>query len=177
VMAGAERDPPPRARDGAKVYSVDLRCLEPADLCWAPRTAGVPSHQKRTPCSSRTECDLRTVELLERAGRMSADELQEDAAGAHPNTNDATRWRLAGRSFLSTGSGYHAAVTRARRAPSPSSATMRKKSAEKGTPAHEAICGGAGMPCPVCNEPHDGERPYMGDDFVPAVDRDKGLVH
>jgi hypothetical protein len=48
---------------------------------------------------------------------------------------------------------------------------------EPWTPAHEAECGGAGMPCPVCNEPHDGERPAMGDDYVPAVDRDKGLVH
>ena len=48
---------------------------------------------------------------------------------------------------------------------------------EAWTPAHEKICGGAGMPCPDCNRPHDGERPSMGDDFVPAFDRDKGLVH
>jgi hypothetical protein len=42
---------------------------------------------------------------------------------------------------------------------------------------HEKLCGGAGMPCPDCNEPHDGERPVMGDDFTPAFDRDQGPVH
>jgi hypothetical protein len=42
---------------------------------------------------------------------------------------------------------------------------------------HEEICGGAGMPFPDCNEPHASERPAMGDDFVPAFDRDKGPVH
>jgi hypothetical protein len=30
---------------------------------------------------------------------------------------------------------------------------------------------------PDCNEPHGGERPDMGEDFVPALDRDKGPVH
>ena len=29
---------------------------------------------------------------------------------------------------------------------------------------HEKGCGGAGVPCPDCNEPHDGERPAMGAD-------------
>jgi hypothetical protein len=39
-------------------------------------------------------------------------------------------------------------------------------------------CGGAaGMPCPDYNEAHDGERPAMSDDFIPAFDRDKGPVH
>jgi hypothetical protein len=35
----------------------------------------------------------------------------------------------------------------------------------------------AGMPCPDCNEPGEGERPAMSDDFIPAFDRDKGPVH
>ena len=35
-------------------------------------------------------------------------------------------------------------------------------------------CGGVGMPCPDCNTSHDGERPAMSADFIPAVDRDKG---
>ena len=38
----------------------------------------------------------------------------------------------------------------------------------------DECCGGAGMPCPDCNERHDGERPAMSDDFIPAFDRDKG---
>jgi hypothetical protein len=33
------------------------------------------------------------------------------------------------------------------------------------------------MPCPDCNEPRDGQRPDMGDDFVPAFERDKGPIH
>ena len=45
------------------------------------------------------------------------------------------------------------------------------------TPEHEAVCGGAGMPCPDCNEPRNDERPAMGGDFVPAFDRDKGPIH
>jgi hypothetical protein len=42
---------------------------------------------------------------------------------------------------------------------------------------HGECCGAAGMPCPDCNEPHDGERPAVGDDFVPAFDRDKGSIN
>lgn len=38
-------------------------------------------------------------------------------------------------------------------------------------------CGGAGMPCPVCNEPKAGERPVMPTDFIAHIDRDKGSVH
>jgi hypothetical protein len=42
---------------------------------------------------------------------------------------------------------------------------------------HDHDCSRAGMPCPDCNEPHEGERPTIGDDFIPAFDRDKGPVH
>ena len=31
-------------------------------------------------------------------------------------------------------------------------------------------CGGAGMPCLVCNVPDDGERPRLPAGFVPEVD-------
>jgi hypothetical protein len=41
----------------------------------------------------------------------------------------------------------------------------------------ENNCGGAGMPCPDCNHPKDGERPLMSADFIPALDRDKGPVY
>jgi len=37
-------------------------------------------------------------------------------------------------------------------------------------------CGGAGMPCPVCNEPM-GERPEMPAGFTSHIDRDKGPIH
>lgn len=43
--------------------------------------------------------------------------------------------------------------------------------------ARSCTCGGAGKPCPVCNTPAAGERPRMGPDFVPALDRDKGSIH
>ena len=42
---------------------------------------------------------------------------------------------------------------------------------------HERTCGGAGMPCPDCNEPREGERPAMSADFIPAFDQDKGPIH
>jgi len=42
---------------------------------------------------------------------------------------------------------------------------------------HSKRCDGAGMPCPDCNELHEGERPDMGDDFIPAFDRDGGPIH
>jgi len=42
---------------------------------------------------------------------------------------------------------------------------------------HSKRCDGAGMPCPGCNEPHEGERPDMEDNFIPAFDRDKGSIH
>jgi hypothetical protein len=38
-------------------------------------------------------------------------------------------------------------------------------------------CGGAGMPCPVCNGSKKGERPAMPADFTPHLDRDKGPIH
>jgi hypothetical protein len=37
-------------------------------------------------------------------------------------------------------------------------------------------CGGAGMPCPVCNEPKEGEQPAVPADFIPQLDRDKGPI-
>lgn len=36
-------------------------------------------------------------------------------------------------------------------------------------------CGGAGMPCPVCNEPAPGKRPRMPADFTPQYDEDEKL--
>ena len=38
-------------------------------------------------------------------------------------------------------------------------------------------CGGAGMPCLVCNQPKDDERPSMPPDFVSQLDRDKGPIN
>lgn len=38
-------------------------------------------------------------------------------------------------------------------------------------------CGGAGMPCPACNEPEPGERPRLPADFTPRLDADKGPVN
>jgi hypothetical protein len=38
-------------------------------------------------------------------------------------------------------------------------------------------CGGAGIPCPACNEPKPGERPVMPTDFISHIDRDKGPIH
>jgi hypothetical protein len=38
-------------------------------------------------------------------------------------------------------------------------------------------CGGAGMPCLVCNQPKDGERPRMPKDFAAHIDRDKAPIH
>jgi hypothetical protein len=38
-------------------------------------------------------------------------------------------------------------------------------------------CGGAGMPCLVCNQPKDGERPRLPPDFVPQSDRDRGPIN
>jgi hypothetical protein len=42
---------------------------------------------------------------------------------------------------------------------------------------HGECCDATGMPCPDCNELHDGERPAMAADFTPAFDRHKGAVH
>jgi hypothetical protein len=33
-------------------------------------------------------------------------------------------------------------------------------------------CGGAGMPCPACNEPDRGERPRLPAGFTPEIDVD-----
>ena len=33
-------------------------------------------------------------------------------------------------------------------------------------------CGGAGMPCPACNVPADGERPRLPAGFTPTLDVD-----
>jgi hypothetical protein len=38
-------------------------------------------------------------------------------------------------------------------------------------------CGQAGMPCPVWNEPAEGERPRMPADFVPRLNPDKGIIN
>jgi hypothetical protein len=38
-------------------------------------------------------------------------------------------------------------------------------------------CGGAGMPCPDCNEPKAGERPVLPADFTPTFDSNKGPIH
>ena len=38
-------------------------------------------------------------------------------------------------------------------------------------------CGAAGMPCLVCNQPADGERPRMPRGFTPTIDRDKGTIN
>jgi hypothetical protein len=38
-------------------------------------------------------------------------------------------------------------------------------------------CGGAGMPCLVCNQPEPGERPRMPMGFVPRDDADNGSAH
>jgi hypothetical protein len=37
--------------------------------------------------------------------------------------------------------------------------------------------GGAGMPCELCNQPKDGERPRMPKGFTPMIDRDKGPIN
>jgi hypothetical protein len=33
-------------------------------------------------------------------------------------------------------------------------------------------CGGAGMPCPTCNDPKRGKRTALPADFIPQRDRD-----
>jgi hypothetical protein len=38
-------------------------------------------------------------------------------------------------------------------------------------------CGGAGMPCLMCNNPKPGERPRLPADFIVHKDADKGSVH
>jgi hypothetical protein len=38
-------------------------------------------------------------------------------------------------------------------------------------------CGGAGMPCLVCDQPKDGERPRLPTDFVAQIDVDKGPIN
>jgi hypothetical protein len=38
-------------------------------------------------------------------------------------------------------------------------------------------CGGAGMPCRMCNAPAPGERPRMPPGFTPRDDVDKGPIH
>jgi hypothetical protein len=38
-------------------------------------------------------------------------------------------------------------------------------------------CGGAGMPCELCNLPSLGERPRMPQGFTPTLDRDKGPLN
>ena len=38
-------------------------------------------------------------------------------------------------------------------------------------------CGGAGMPCRVCNVPNEGERPALPTDFTPHIDVEKGPIH
>jgi hypothetical protein len=37
-------------------------------------------------------------------------------------------------------------------------------------------CGEPGMPCPLCDEPTDRERPRMPRGFTPTFDRDKGPI-
>jgi hypothetical protein len=60
------------------------------------------------------------------------------------------------------------------------------KPSMRSTPIEDAICvsvfasrksAAAGQACRVLTEPHEGERPAIGDDFIPAFDRDKGPVH
>ncbi len=46
-----------------------------------------------------------------------------------------------------------------------------------GNSKRACTCGGAGKPCPMCNQPAPGERPRMPADFVPKLDVDKGTVH
>jgi hypothetical protein len=43
--------------------------------------------------------------------------------------------------------------------------------------ADQASCGGAGTPCPICNQPELASRPDMGPDFTPDMDVDKGALH
>jgi hypothetical protein len=37
---------------------------------------------------------------------------------------------------------------------------------------HACGCGGAGMACPVCNAPGDGEAPRMPEGFRTEIDKD-----
>jgi hypothetical protein len=38
-------------------------------------------------------------------------------------------------------------------------------------------CGGAGMPCLLCNQPKDGEHPRLPPGFIAHIDRDKGPIN
>jgi hypothetical protein len=38
-------------------------------------------------------------------------------------------------------------------------------------------CSEPGMPCPMCNEPAEGERPRMPRGFRPTIDRDEGPLN
>ena len=40
-----------------------------------------------------------------------------------------------------------------------------------------SICGEPGMPCELCNQPREGERPRMPRGFTPTFDADKGPIH